>query len=360
MFQKIQEKLLHIPLALTAVGLGLTTLAGGWDQFHSGLAGPSFDGSWVKYLTIGFAALFWILSVLKVLSNPKWVWQEMKSGSASSHLPVLFMLTIAIGQFFIGLNTSGIYSGFYYYFGLILWYVGLIFQLGYLVWWIISRTIWFDIKDVDAAWYVPWVGIPVACAIAPNALGANYAEFLQGLWYFSFIGFILLTVLILYRYLFVNPIHTKELPAIGIIAAPASLLLVTYFLDFSATKSINPALMLLLAGLAITFTLIGYISLIKIVMIKFNPGVAAYSFPLAVGALARLVFAAWLVNFSGFTIAADAQLIKILTIEGFVELIISTIIIIYLVIGFAVHTISKMIIKNHQATTIPKVINYFM
>lgn len=355
---KIQEKLLHIPLALTAVALGLTTLGIAFTQYTKqpvrNIPGINFNGDQVQYITIVLASFFFFLSLLKVLSNPKWFWKEMKSGTASSHLPVLFMITISIGEFAIG--KGPIYGGLFY-FGIILWYIGLICQLVYLVWWLVTRVMWFDIKDVDGAWYVPVVGIPVACAILPSQLGgSNYVTLLQALWYLSFVGFIILTCLILYRYLFVTPMHTTELPAIGIIAAPASLLLVTYFFDFNGTSNENHVFMFLLAGIAITFTFIAYISMIKVFATKFNTGFVAYSFPLAIGAVARIVFATWLVANYGVSV----QLLTIFKTEAFVELVISSIVMVYLLIGFIIHAITKITVHPDKHQHLPKLIKYFL
>ncbi|WP_375317979.1 hypothetical protein [Spiroplasma endosymbiont of Virgichneumon dumeticola] len=354
---KIQKKLLHIPLALTAVALGLTTLGIAFTQYNKAtvgnLPGISFDGDWVQYVTIALASFFLFLCLLKVLSNPQWFWKEMKSGSASSHLPVLFMITMAIGEFVIGKVT--IYGGLFY-FGITLWYIGLICQLVYLVWWLVTRAMWFDIKDVDGAWYVPVVGIPVACAILPGQLGgANYVTLLQALWYFSFVGFIILTCLILYRYLFVTPIHTTELPAIGIIAAPASLLLVTYFFDFSGTKNENHVFMFLLAGIAITFTFIAYISMIKVFATKFNTGFAAYSFPLAIGVVARIVFASWFA--ANYSISSNVLIF--FKTEAFAELVISSFVMVYLLVGFTIHSITKIAVHHDKHQHLPKIVKYF-
>jgi len=355
LFTKMQKQLLQIPLSLTAVGLGLTTLGTAWGQYGKGLPGISFDGNWVQYLTIGFAVFFLGLSLLKVISNPKWFWQAMKNASASAHLPVLFMLIMAVGEFTIGQTT--IYSSFYY-FGLTWWWLGLVLQLAYLGWWLITRALWFDFKDVDAAWYIPMVGIPVACAISPNAIGLQYTSFLQGLWYLSFIGFIVFTCLILYRYLFVNPIHTKELPAIGIIGAPASLLLVTYYFDFVTVDQGNAIFMFFLAASGISFTWIALISIFKVFQRKFDPGFAAYSFPLAIGAVARIVFAEWLqATYQGI----ESGLLSTLKVEALIELIISTIIMIYLVLGFIIHTVTRLTITDEKTIIkLPKVINYFV
>lgn len=354
---KIQAKLQHIPLALTAVALGLTTLGIAFSQYNKvttdNLPGINFNGDWVQYVTIAIASFFLCLCLLKVLTNPQWFWKEMKSGSASSHLPVLFMIIMAIGEFVIGKGI--IYTGLFY-FGITLWYIGLICQLVYLVWWLVTRTIWFDIRDVDGAWYVPVVGIPVACAILPEQLGgSNYVTLLQALWYFSFAGFIILTCLILYRYLFVTPMHTTELPAIGIIAAPASLLLVTYFFDFSGTSNENHVFMFLLAGMAITFTFIAYISMFKVFATKFNPGFAAYSFPLAIGAVARIVFATWLTaNYD-----VSSNLLIIFKTEAFGELIISSIVMLYLLVGFTIHSITKIVVLKDKQQNLSKIVKYF-
>lgn len=149
--------------------------------------------------------------------------------------------------------------------------------------------------------------------------------------------------------------HTTELPAIGIIAAPASLLLVTYFFDFSGTSNENHVFMFLLAGMAITFTLIAYISMFKVFATKFNPGFAAYSFPLAIGAVARIVFATWLAaNYD-----VSSNLLIIFKAEAFTELIISSIVMVYLLVGFTIHSITKIVVHEDKQQNLSKIVKYF-
>ncbi|AHF58331.1 hypothetical protein [Spiroplasma eriocheiris] len=347
-----------IPFAIVGVALGLTTLGTGWTLFANQGGGFSFEANWVPKLTMTLACLFVLLGIIKMLGDPKWTWNHLlKDAIASSHFAVFPMVIISIGAFILGYqdkSATGTYlhSGGVYYFGLIVWYLGLIIQLSHFLFWFILKCWTFKWADVDASWYVPPVGIAAANVIPAQQLGDHYTLFLQVLWYIVFAMYIIATPIIWYRYLFIKG-HDSELPSMGILTSVHSLMLVSYFFDFNDTPQEHPSFMIILGSFSLVMTLIIYITMFKTFRTKwFNPGLSGYSFPLAVSAVGRIIFGEYLAKLVTNPTMQN-ELLTTFKYWALIELIIATGVFIYLIAGFSYLLVTDYMnyFKNNKQAT---------
>jgi tellurite resistance protein TehA-like permease len=101
-------------------------------------------------------------------------------------------------------------------------------------------------------------------------------------------------VLLLYRLIFLPEVPDAAKPTIAILAAPASLSLVSY-LHIEPEPSVFLCSVLL--GVALLMSALIYLAFPRLLRLPFSPGFSAYTFPTAIGATALYTLAAYLENY---------------------------------------------------------------
>lgn len=164
--------------------------------------------------------------------------------------------------------------------GEILWVSAVLLHLGLLFAFVIIRARAFSLHQMVPSWFVPFVGICVAAMTVP---APRYYTVAYALMVFGMINYAVLLPVMSYRLIFSKEIDDPFKPTIAIMAAPASLSLVAYL-----SLEQNPSLLLcsLLLGIAVLMTSIIYLAFFKLLRMPFTPGMAACTFPMAVGATA--------------------------------------------------------------------------
>ncbi len=178
----------------------------------------------------------------------------------------------------------------------------------------------FKMSNIVPSWFLYPVGV-ISSSLAGTQFGHNlFSETLVEIC--VAIYFIMLPV-VLYRLVFFGSLPRRARPTLAIMAAPINLTLATYLVNFPTP---DPILTGALAGIAITMTLLIYLCYIRLLRLKFQPSIAAVTFPSVISAIAmhRLTsfFAEeyphwhWLHNF------------------GFLELSIATFLVIWVSFGY--------------------------
>ncbi|HEC38424.1 hypothetical protein LCGC14_1193110 [marine sediment metagenome] len=259
-----------IPAPLAGLGLGVACL---------GTAILNFNILFGNILSV-IAAIILIIYLLKIMLNISAFKNDLKHPLFSSILP-----TFSMGMMTLSTSLTRIF----YEAGRIIWIIAVILHGLLLINFLRIILKEFDFQNFLPSYFVPPVGIVVACVSGGIF---NFPILCEILFYFGFISyFITLTLVILRLRLGNIPIPKK--PTLAILAAPASLCLAGYLSLRSVPNSI---LISILVPLSILMTITVYVMFFKLLRVPFNPGYSSFTFPMAISAVAMLKFTDYLKN----------------------------------------------------------------
>ncbi|MGL5520292.1 MAG: hypothetical protein ACRDBR_02565 [Metamycoplasmataceae bacterium] len=352
-----REKFSKIPAGLTSVGLGMAGLGSVWTALiNSNVSNevPDHILSVLQYLSISFTIFFLILIFIKILSNKNILKQEISHPLISSFLPTIFMSLMLIGGFIASISKlayNNLQINALTIIGAIIWYIAVLGHLIFFFFFLFFIVSKHKIKEepVYASWFIPPVGVIGSCLVAPFFPSQLIPTILfQIIWFFGFSLYLIIFPLITFKLIFNKNKEEWTLPTIGIFAAPANIALSGFISCFIEMKegsnqfvpllnyyniSFVYNIIIVLTFLGISSTFIIYLILPKIFSLKFNPTFASLTFPLAVGSIAtslvtEVIFS--IMNQNPILI----QLHLIILVISYIELIVATIVISYVLVRY--------------------------
>ena len=201
-----------------------------------------------------------------------------------------------------------------------IWFCALLLHFTMMVLFFSFQIINFKMSNIVPSWFLYPVGL-ISSSLAGTQFGHTvFSETLAA----TCIGiyFFLLPV-VLYRLVFEGNLPRRARPTLAIMAAPVNLSLAAYLVNFDHP---DPILTGALAGIAITMTLLIYLCYIRLMRLKFQPSIAAVTFPSVISAIAMHR----LTTFFGAEYPQWYWLHKF----GFFELTIATILVIWVAGGY--------------------------
>ena len=297
----MKNKFAKIPVGLSGVALGTATL---------GLAWKNQGINWVSYLTLGIALIYFFVLFIRDLRHPNIFKSELEHHVLGSYVPTLAMAIMV----FAGVSAEQFPT-----FGKGLWLFAIGLHFICLAIFVYHRFKRFDWEEMVPSWFVPPIGIVVACV---NSSQMGFDSLAQWIWYIAAPLYLIMLAFMIYRLTFYN---FKHLETFGIMAAPASLCFAGYLVIAKEPIDLICHGFLLLSLL---MTGVLYIAFFKLLQNKFNPGFAAFTFPLAIGTVALEKYSALL------TTQGELQLANVIQWVARFELFIATIVISYVVIAF--------------------------
>lgn len=217
------------------------------------------------------SAVICILLILKLVIYPSTFKEDMKNpimASISGTFSMGLMLLAGYLKPYVG--NSAVY----------LWYFAILLHAVLIVYFTFKFVFKLDIKKVFTSWFIVYVGIVVASVNAP-AFGKTSLG--TGLFWFGFVTFVLLLVLISYRYIKYKEIPEPARPLFCIFTAPASLCLAGYIQSVDVKSK---SFIIALAIVASIIYVMVLINLPKFLKLKFYPSYAAFTFPMVISAIA--------------------------------------------------------------------------
>ncbi|WP_199405279.1 TDT family transporter [Corallincola holothuriorum] len=256
---------------------------------------------------------FWLLPLLsKYLLQPRLLLNELAHPVLGSVLPTAAMAMMVAASWLVQLDTAAAQQA-----AVVLWSGAVALHAVLLIGFCGRQWRLFSLDRMVPSWFVPPIGIVVACVTAP-AMGLELVA--QPLFWFGLVAYGIKLPVMLYRLLFVERIPESALCTFAIMGAPASLLLAGYLSCFDTP---NHLLVLLLAPIALSMTALVYLALIKLLQLPFSPGYAAFTFPLVIGATAQLLLSQWAQK-NGMT-----ELAELTAIAGLGELVVAAVMVLY-------------------------------
>lgn len=262
-----------LPVALTGLALGVSGVSGAIAYILDPIA-----------LYIGnFISLMLLLPIIiKNILHFNVLKEELKHPTLGSFIPTLDMALM---------NFSTVLYEFSPTFGKSLWLVCILLHIIFAISFIYHRFNSWNIHHMVPSWFVPPIGIVVAC-VDSSLMGMPTLAHI--LFYVGFIFYIIMLPMMLYRLIFVERIDDARLPTFAIMAAPPNLCLAGYLVAFSNP---NSAIVNFLFPLGIFMTALIYISMYKIFRLNFSPVYASFTFPLAISSTAFLKYSAYISKF---------------------------------------------------------------
>lgn len=262
------------PTPVAGLALGLSGISLFWALTFSGSA----LGCVILLAGCGLAACLLTPVLMKFVRHPKQLLVDIQHPTLGSVVPTsamaLMLLSYPAGLLFHPL-------------AIVMWSVAVVAHVAFFLLFAFFRLRSFDLNHVVPSWFVPPIGIVVACLTVPSAFGFPIAHVLL---YFGLISYVVLLPVVLYRLGLGSAIESARRPTLAILAAPASLTLAGYL---TLVAMPNPLLVLVLFSVAILMTGSVYLMLFHLLRLPYTPAYAAYTFPLAIGATAMMKFSHW-------------------------------------------------------------------
>ncbi len=161
-----------------------------------------------------------------------------------------------------------------------LWFMAVLLHFTMMVLFFGFQIMNFKMSNIVPSWFLYPVGL-ISSSLAGSQFGHNvFSETLAmmciGIYFF-------MLPLVLYRLVFFGSLPRRARPTLAIMAAPVNLSLAAYLVNFAQP---DPILTGALAGIAITMTLLIYLCYFRLMRLKFQPSIAAVTFPSVISAIA--------------------------------------------------------------------------
>ncbi len=270
---KLIEKLEKLPVAVAGLALGTAGLGN--------VMGTEIHGA-LRLFCATIAGIFLILILVKKFTYPKQLWKDISHPVAGSFIPAFDMCLMVIADLLTNYSLA---------LGQTLWYIAIVLHIAFATSFFYHRFRDFNLNHMLPSWFVPPVGIVVACVTGSHM---HAQELTHVIFYIGFAIYAIMLPPMFYRLIFGERISEAQLPAFAIMGAPASLCLAGYLTTFPQP---NPEIVGILLALSLMMTSLVYISMVRInhFRIRFMPIYASFTFPLAIGATAMLKYS----NFVG-------------------------------------------------------------
>lgn len=298
-----------IPLGSSGLGLTFFVLTQAYFIAHMSL---------IAKLFFGVGTLIYIVTLIQWSLDAKSVFKALKESEFGGVIPTVgmgVMVYASIHYHFFKENFTLLYT---------LFWIGLgVFVILSLVFWYFQFRN-FSIKHVYPSWYIPSVGILVV-AIA----GYNFNLHILALWVTlcGIILFLVVTRMILVRFFYEILDFEKIKGSFAICAAPASLIVLS-----SSRFAELHWVMLLFLFFSIVIIFFVYIMVIKIIFREFHPSLVSVTFPIAISAVAIQ---------QAIILISNVEIkITLIGIAG-IELVVATLIAIYVLIGYGIWIFKK-------------------
>ncbi len=307
----MKEKLKGLPLPILPTTLGAITLSNVY-----GLLGFSF----VKNFFNLFGTIIILYYLAKIVSHPRIVKKEYSQTVPASLYAALSMILMLLAVYY----AAWIPGLRYLFYGVVVLHALHIVLFSY-------KHVFKNFNDHDflPTWFVTYNGIMVSTVAGSELLGPLVADII--FWYGLVVYLLLIPFII--KKIYRKGIKEGAIHSTCIILAPCSLIVASYVIRPDAT--------LPLGGLFYLFLLLSLLLVITRIPVyfapSFSPGMAALTFPMAIGTLASFRMSGFLANRD---LRGYAELVKQV---GGAQLFLTTSFIAYVLFNFY-----KILIKSHK------------
>ncbi len=250
-----------LPYPIAGLALGFAALGNLLSSYSQGL----------RYVLGAISFIIALLVLAKIIKYPASFKEGLNHPLISSSMATFPMAFILLAGYIRPTLPS---------IALILWIVAIVFYIGLIIIFTKNFILNFNIKKVFATYFVLYVGI-VVTSLTSKAMGFPIVG--KVAFWFGLIVYIALLIPVFKRLLVVKEIPDVAKPSVGIVAAPASLLLAGYLNAFDVKNPTMVIVMLIVAQLMMLFVLV---QMPKFLTGPFFPAYSSFTFPFVISAIA--------------------------------------------------------------------------
>ncbi|PSW18017.1 tellurium resistance protein [Photobacterium sanctipauli] len=261
----IAATLLRIPTAQAALALATTGTGLAWSLFF-----PS-EESWIRGTCAFIGALLLTPVVAKYLLNPKQFITDLRHPLYGSLMAPMSMSLLMLADYLSSINVFA---------AKLLWYPALSLHFTMLSIFFFFQLRKFRFTNLYPSWFLYPVGA-ISGTLAGTQIGQE--EFALAMTDICITIYFLMLPVVLYRLCFSGRLPRPARPTLAIMAAPVNLALTAYLVN---VEEPDPILTGALAGVGITMTILVYLCYFYLLKQRFQPSLAAVTFPSVISAVA--------------------------------------------------------------------------
>ncbi len=252
----------QLPLPVSGLVLALLSLGNLLQDIHP----------YIRYLFGAIGVAFIILLLLKVILYPQDIKDDFRNPIILSSCGTFSMSLMLLSTYIVQFVPSISYA---------LWIIGIILHILLMIYFTYRFVIsTFDISTVYPTWWIVYVGITMG-AITAHFHGLNEIGFVC--FAIGFMGMLITTPLMIYRYVRYPKIPNMNKPLICIHTALFSILIVGYL---NSSTSISNEFLIVMYAIACIFYIFSFYKLVEYRNLEFYPSFSAFTFPFVISALA--------------------------------------------------------------------------
>lgn len=254
-----------VPPSQAALALGMIGLGQAWALYIPEIGEP------IRPFLAALGALLLTPVLLKYATSPRLFMADIKHPLSGSLMAPMSMALLMLCDYLAAVAPIIAYP---------LWFMAVLLHFTMMVLFFGFQIINFKMSNIVPSWFLYPVGL-ISSSLAGSQFGHNvFSETLAmmciGIYFF-------MLPLVLYRLVFFGSLPRRARPTLAIMAAPVNLSLAAYLVNFGEP---DPILTGALAGIAITMTLLIYLCYFRLMRLKFQPSIAAVTFPSVISAIA--------------------------------------------------------------------------
>ncbi|UUM32424.1 TDT family transporter [Vibrio japonicus] len=262
------RRLIHfqsVPPSQAALALGVIGLAQAWALYV-----PDIGATLRPYIA-GLGAILLFPVLVKYLTSFSTFMTDIRHPLSGSLMAPMSMALLILCDYLAVIAPVIAYP---------LWFAALLLHLTMMVLFFSYQLRNFKITNMVPSWFLYPVGL-ISSSLAGSQLG--HAIWAQTVVNTCITIYFFMLPLVLYRLVFEGMLPKRARPTISIMAAPINLTLAAYLVNIDEP---DPILTGALAGIAVTMTLLIYLCYIRLLRLKFQPSIAAVTFPSVISAIA--------------------------------------------------------------------------
>ncbi len=254
-----------IPSSQASLALAIIALGHAWSLYIPQI------GELIRPYFAGFGALMLLPVLIKYFSSFRLFVTDIQHPLTGSLMAPMTMALLVLCDYLAMISPFIAYP---------LWFGALLLHIVMMVMFFFYQLANFKMSNILPSWFLYPVGL-ISSSLAGSQFGhtvfsATLVKICVAIYFF-------MLPVVLYRLVFEGMVPKRARPTLAIMAAPINLTLSAYLVNY---KQPDPILTGALAGIAITMTLLVYLCYFRLLRLKFQPSVAAVTFPSVISALA--------------------------------------------------------------------------
>lgn len=254
-----------VPPSQAALALGFIGLGHAWALYIPEV------GELIRPYLAGIGAILLFPVLVKYLTNYNTFINDIRHPLSGSLMAPMSMALLILCDYLAVISPIIAYP---------IWFAALLLHFTMMILFFTFQLTNFKMSNIVPSWFLYPVGM-ISSSLAGTQFGHNvFSETLVNV---CITIYFFMLPLVLYRLVFEGMLPKRAKPTLAIMAAPINLTLATYLVNFPEP---DPILTGALAGIAITMTLLIYLCYIRLMRLKFQPSIAAVTFPSVISAVA--------------------------------------------------------------------------